>query len=122
MAPMLQMVIAVVLAVLCACLVPLLLQLKRTAAAVERLADSAREDLGRLAQDVHQVRQQLDGLADLAGSALAVPATLGDWLSRFLQGLAEPGERRGSGWLGLVLAGFKVFLNIILRPKEATHE
>jgi len=120
MAPMLQIVIAVVLVVLCAALVPLLLQMKRTAAAVERLADSAREDLGGIARDIHEVRTRLDGLADLAAATLALPAALGDAVARLFRTMPE--EARTPRWVGLVLAGLKWVLNTFLRPKEGSHE
>jgi len=122
MAQMLQIITAAVLVALCVCLVPLLLQLKRTAVALERLADSAREDLGGIARDVHEVRRRLDGLADLAAAGMALPVSLGESLARLFQCLPDALERRTSGWLGLVIAGLKLVLGAFLRPKEPTHE
>jgi hypothetical protein len=122
MALTLQFILAGVLVALCACLVPLLLQLKRTAQAVEKLADSARQDLGGIARDVHQVRQRVDELADLATTSLAIPASLGEWVSLLIQKLPEVLETKMKGWPGLVVAGLKLVLNAFLRGKEKCHE
>ena len=119
MAPMLQIVIAGVLVALCVCLVPLILQLRRTAAAVEKLAESARQDLNGIAGDVHQVRLRVDQVADLAAAGLSVPATLGEWLTRMLTNLPDLLDRKSSGWISLVMAGLKVALKLFLSPKPA---
>ena len=119
MAPMLQIIIAAVLVALCACLVPLLLQLRRTARAVEKFADSARQDLSGMAGDVHQVRQRVDQVADLAAAGLALPGSLGEWLARAVFKLPDLMERKSSGWLSLLMTGLQVALQVFLRSKAA---
>jgi hypothetical protein len=128
MAWWLQGVLAIVLVVLCGFLVPLLLQMRRTAAAVERLAESAREDFKQVAGDVHHIRERADALADLAQASLEVP--LG--LSRIIAGVAQTMTgfvaREGLPWMGALVSGIKFVINFFRRPgkeaktKEATHE
>ena len=131
MALTLQIITAGVLVALCACLVPLLLQLRRTAKAVEKLADSARQDLQAIAGDVHQVRQRVDQVAELAVAGLAIPSTLGEWLTRAVTKLPDLMDRKSPGWISLLMTGLGVALRVFLRPKtaapsqpepEATHE
>jgi hypothetical protein len=128
MAIWLQVILAIVLLVLCACLVPLLLQLRRTAASVQTLADSARQDLRQISADVHHLRERADGLADLATASLEFPMGL----SRIVSGTAQALEgflaKAGPPWLEALLTGLKFVLNLIRRPKkpavtpEASHE
>ncbi len=122
MTPILQVVLAVVLVVLCACLVPLLLQLRKTAAAIQGLAESARTDLSAIAADVHQVSVRVDELADLAATGLEGPAHLGAALSNLAQAL--PGVLLGatSRWMDVALAVAKVAMAAWTRRKEKTHE
>jgi hypothetical protein len=118
MAPLLQIVIALVLLALCACLVPLILQMRRTARAVELLADSARQDLAGMAQDLHQVRARVDQVADLAAASLAVPASLGEGLSWMFRGRPEAGGPKAPAWLELIRSGLDLVLTVFLGGKE----
>jgi hypothetical protein len=128
MATWLQIILAIVLLGLSAFLVPLLLQLRRTAAAVEQLAESAREDLKQVAGDVHHLSTRADALADLAVTSLQFP--LG--LSRIVAGTAQALEtflgKAEVPWMGALLAGVKIAMNFFRRPgkaaetKEETHE
>jgi uncharacterized membrane protein len=128
MALWLQVLLAIVLVALCACLVPLLLQLRRTAAAVQQLAESARTDLHQVAADVHHLRERADALAELAAVSMQLP--LG--LSRIVAGTAQAIEtllvKGGIPWISAVVAGLKFVINFFRRPapaaetKEAPHE
>jgi uncharacterized membrane protein len=91
-------------------LVPLLLQLRRTAQAFEKLALDAQQDLRRITDDIHATRARMDEVAELAKRSLdtttpmsqvitgvlrAVPAFLGQGGSQgpnifegFMTGLA----------------------------------
>jgi hypothetical protein len=119
MAIWLQVILAIVLVAVCACLVPLLLQLRRTAAAVEQLAESARADLRQVAADVHHLRSRADELADLASASLELPLGIG----RILSGTAKAVEtflvQGGLPWMSALLSGLKFVLQFIRRRKGA---
>ncbi len=127
MALWLQIILAIVLVAICGCLVPLLLQLRRTAASVQLLADSARADLRQIAADVHHLRDRADGLVDLASASLAMPLGIGRIVSGAAQAL-EAVLGQGGPWMGALLTGLKFALNLIRRPrketaaKEGSHE
>ncbi|HLO66242.1 MAG TPA: hypothetical protein VK188_04445 [Holophaga sp.] len=59
-----------VLLVVAVSVVSLLGQVKRTAAGLERFLTESRQDLARIAQDIHATRERLDGLASSAQAAL----------------------------------------------------
>lgn len=129
MAVWLQVILAIVLVALGACLVPLLLQLRRTAAAVQTLAESARADLRQVADDVHHLRERADGLADLASTSMQLPMGI----SRIVAGTAQSLEaflgRGGVPWASALLTGLKFVISFMRRPrkasarsKEASHE
>ena len=122
MAPWLQIIIAVVLVVLCAVLVPLLLQLQRTARSVQCLAESAQRDLNEIAGDLHQVRTRMDQLADLAASSMALPATLGELMVSLSRSLPDLLGRQTSGWIGIALAGLKFFMGSFMKAKAKEPE
>jgi hypothetical protein len=122
MAPFLQILIALAVVVLCACLVPLLLQLRRTAASIQALAESARMDLNGISSDLHQVRTRVDQLADLAAASMALPASLGEMMTTLARSIPDMLGRPSSGWIGLLLSGLKLFLSGTKRPKEKSNE
>ncbi len=84
---LLQIVLGSVAVLLGACLVPLLVQMYRTAKAMQELAESAREDLKRISGDIHQARLHLDKLAALTEQSLALPATASAVAARLLRTL-----------------------------------
>jgi hypothetical protein len=128
MATWLQVILAIVLVGVGVCLVPLLLQLRRTAAAVQQLAESARGDLRQVADDVHHLRGRADELADMAASSMELPLGLGRILAGVGQGLEGFLARDGAPWLSALLTGLKFVISFIRRsrkadgPKEAFHE
>ena len=128
MATWLQVILAIVLVGVGVCLVPLLLQLRRTAAAVQQLAESARGDLRQVADDVHHLRSRADELADMAASSMELPLGLGRVLAGVGQGLEGFLARDTAPWLSALLTGLKFVISFIRRshkadgPKEAFHE
>ena len=120
MAIWLQIILAIVLVAVGACLVPLLLQLRRTAASVQVLAESARVDLRRISDDVHHLRDRADGLADLAMASLEWPMGLGRIVSGAVTAL-ESILGRGGPWMGALLTGLRFALNLIRRPKNTAE-
>ena len=119
MALWLQIILAIVLVAVGACLVPLLLQLRRTAASVQLLAESAREDIRLIAADVHHLRSRADDLADLARTSLELPLGLGRIVAGVAQGM-EAFLANGLPWMGALLTAIKFVLNLMRRPaKEA---
>jgi hypothetical protein len=128
MAFWLQIVLAVVLVAVAACLIPLLLQLRRTATAVQHLAESARTDLQQVAADVHHLRNRADELADLATSSMELPMSIGRIVAGTATALETYLGRGTPAWLGALLTGLKFAFNLIRRPskaaksKEESHE
>lgn len=125
----LQIVLCLAVAVLTVFLVLLLVQARRTAAAVERLAESAAQDLRRVSEDIHEVRKQVDGVAALLRGTLELPSTITQVVAGIVQALPSfLGRRRNSSsWLESLLAGIQTALHLVRRPKadhpkEATHE
>jgi len=118
MAWWLQVIIAIVLVVLCGALVPLLLQLRRTAAAVEGLAQSARADLGQITADIHHLRIRADGLVDLATSSLEGAVSLGRFTSGAVHAVEALLGKGGLGWLSPLLTGARFVVNFLRRPKR----
>lgn len=100
-----------VLVVLTATAVPLLIQLRRTAAAVERLAESATLDLKQVAEDVHATRGQVEGLV-----ARFQPGPSGGALEGLL-GLFQSGTL---GRFAPLLTGLIGLISMFLAPKSKT--
>lgn len=120
MAAWLQIILAIAIVAVCACLVPLLLQLRRTAVSVQHLAESARADLRQITDDVHHVRQRADALADMALASMEWPMGLGRIVSGAVQTL-ETFLGQGGPWMGALLTGLKFVLNLFRRPKKAAE-
>ena len=114
----LQVILALVLLVVGGFLVQLLLQLRRTAAAVQALAESARKDLDLITADVHHLRARVDGLADLADRMPRIahqPRPHGRHRHPRLRNVPEPAH---PGLGGALLTGFKIALKFLRRPKK----
>jgi hypothetical protein len=128
MAIWLQIILGIVLLAVCACLVPLLLQIRRTAASVQQLAESARVDLRQIAADVHHLRGRADELADMAAAGMELPTSIGRIVTSTVQTMESLLTKVGPPWLEVMLAGLKFVLNLVHRPKpadpakEASHE
>jgi hypothetical protein len=128
MAIWLQIILGIVLLAVCACLVPLLLQMRRTAASVQQLAESAREDLRQIAADVHHLRGRADVLADMAAAGMEMPMSIGRIVNSTVLTVESLLTKVGPPWLEVMLTGLKFVLNLVRRPKsaaptkEASHE
>jgi len=125
----LQIILALAVVVLVGFLVPLLLQLRRTAQATEELARSVQRDVGRMSEDVHQMRVHVDDVTGMAKDALELPCALSQMISGLMRTVpALFGKKEGGlGVLELLLAGFQAAASFIRRPeaaeaKEAGHE
>ena len=114
----LSVVLGIVLMVLCAFLVALILQLRRTAKAVQDLAEGARADIHQVAEDIHQMRNQVDQVAGLAERSLGLPAALGS-LAGAIPALLGRGA---SPWLEAVLAVARMVMEYLKRPSPAAPE
>nr|WP_320132756.1 DUF948 domain-containing protein [uncultured Holophaga sp.] len=125
----LEIILALAVIVLVGFLVPLLLQLRRTAQAMEDLARTARNDLDHMTQDVHCIRLQTEEMAKVVGETLELPRTLSRTLTGLVQSIPAMFGRRegGSGRLELLLAGFQAAASLFRRrrsagEKERSHE
>ncbi len=113
MSTLLQVVIALAVVALTAALIPLLLQLRRTAQAVEGFAKSAGTDLTRISEDVHATRERVEGLADLAQKGLEHPGPIGQvvfGLVGALPSLLHP-RPQGTNLVELLVTGLRSALS-----------
>ena len=120
----LQFVLGLALATLTVFLVLLLIQARRTAAAVERLAEGAIRDLANVAADIHEVRSRVDEVAVLVNRALDLPSVLTQVVTGIIGGLPLLlGPRTGaSNWVDSLLTGIETALHLFRRPKAAVPE
>ncbi|MBP1626734.1 MAG: hypothetical protein H6Q00_1209 [Holophagaceae bacterium] len=125
----LQIILALAVLVLVGFLVPLLLQLRRTAQATEVLVRSAQLNLDRMAEDVHHIRLQVDEVAGMAREVLELPRALSQMVSGLVHAVPALFGRKegGLGVLEMLMAGFQAAASFIRRPaaaeaKEAGHE
>lgn len=129
MSHILPITLSLAVVVLTVFLVLLLIQARRTAAAVERLAESAVRDLHQVSTDIHEVRMRVDEVADLAKNTLSLPSTLTQVVSGIIRGMpAFFTRRRSSGNIySMLLTGIRTVLHLFgtsssTPPKEAPHE
>jgi hypothetical protein len=115
----LQIVVAVVVVAVGGCLVPLILQLRRTARSVEALAESARADLGRIAQDIHETRVGVDKVVGLVERSLEFPATAGALATTFVRSITSLLDGRPSLWVDALVTAVKFGIDFLRRPREA---
>ncbi len=124
----LQILLGLSVAGVAAFLIPFLLQLRRTAAAVERLADSAAKDLRQISEDIHQTREQVDAVALLVRQNLERPSVLTKVVAGLLGGLSllRGGGEGGMNFLKTLLTGLRTALHLFHRsrnePEEGHHE
>jgi hypothetical protein len=129
MSLVLQITLSLAVVVLTVFLVLLLIQARRTAAAMERLAESAAQDLRQVAEDIHEVRNQVEAVATLTKDVFEVPSTLTQVISGVIRGIPVFfGRQSGSkGFFDALLTGFQTALHLLHRPKakspkEQPHE
>lgn len=125
MSLVLQVVLSLSIATLTVFLVLLLVQARRTAASVQRLADSAARDLHQIATDVHEARRKLEEVADLARRAFELPSMLTQVVAGIMRGLpaafAGPGLS-GGFFRGLLTGLLKAVHWFRVRKAEPTEE
>lgn len=121
MSTALEVTLIVVLLVLTAGVLPLLMQLRRTARSLEAFLEAAGGDLGRITEDVHAVRGQVErlaadlgppvaSLARFAGAMGRVGTAVEDLHDRVRSTIASASRR----WGGLT-AGLSAVLGIFAR-------
>ncbi len=118
----LQITLALVLVAVGAALVPLLIQMRRTARAAEALAESARQDLRQISQDVHEARLQVDRIATLVEKGLEFPATAGSMATSLLRTVTASLDRGPSLWMDVIVTALKFGLDFIRRPRAAAPD
>lgn len=125
----LQIVLCLTVATLTVFLVLLLIQARRTAAAVERLAESAARDLRQMTEDIREVRQQVDGVANLARRLFDLPSGLTQVVAGIVRAMPVFFSRKShpSSWIDSLLPGIQSVLHLLGRPKashpkETPHE
>lgn len=121
---MLQFVLVLVLVVLGAFLVPLLLQLYRTAKAVQALAESAREDLREISHEIHEARLQMERVAALAEKSLEFPVAASSLAANLTRSLGSFLDPDANPWVTALMTGLKIGLDFLRRPSTdaATKE
>lgn len=128
MSPILQISLAILLLGLGAALIPLLIQLRKTAIAMEELAKSTQQDISRVADDVHQIRIQVDEVTVMAKEALSLPSTINHGLQEFFHAVPSLFNPKGSqfSWMNMLLGGIQTVISLFKRPsapsKETPHE
>ncbi len=125
----LQLLLGLSIATVTIFLVILLLQARRTAASVQRLAESAAQDLRRVAEDVHEVRLRVEEVTQLAKTTFEGPSLLSQMITGLVSGipalLGRPSP--SESFLETLLTGLQTALHLFHRrkmapPKEASHE
>ena len=129
MSLLLQIVLCLAVATLTVFLVRLFIQARRTAAAIERLADSATRDLERVAEDIHEVRNRLDEVTGMLRTTFELPSALTQVVTGIVRSmpLFFGGRSASSNWIDSLLTGIKSAFHLFRRskasvPKEAPHE
>jgi len=125
----LQIVLCLAVVTITVFLVLLLVQARRTAAAAERLADSAAQDLRQVTEDIHGMRLQVEETAEMIRGIAGLPSTLTQvvaGVARALPAWLHSG-RSGGSWIETLLSGIQTALRLFHRPKanhskEGTHE
>ena len=129
MSHILPITLSLAVVVLTVFLVLLLIQARRTAAAVERLAESAVRDLHQVSTDIHEVRMRVDEMAELAKGTLELPSALTQVVSGIVRGMPAFFQRpRPAGNIfQTLMTGLRTVLHLFgtsnpAPSKEASHE
>ncbi|HJV48796.1 MAG TPA: DUF948 domain-containing protein [Geothrix sp.] len=120
----LQIILGLAILAVAAFLIPFLFQARRTALALERLAESSSRDLGRIAEDIHAVRTEVEGLTQRAARHMDHPSAL----TRIVIGLMQVssaltgGSERRPNILEALLTGLRSVLHLFRRQSAAAKE
>jgi hypothetical protein len=112
MSQFLQVFIVLAVAALTVTLCMFLIQARKTAQAMERLAESARCDIKSISEDVHEVRLRVDELAAVGKKSLDLPVALGQMASEMVQAIPSMFRKSEPIWLtalGAVMRGVMPF-------------
>lgn len=117
----LQILAAVSLVVLMAYLVPLLIQLRKTAAAVEHLSRQAEHDLAAALAEIQGVRARVDEVAELAKRGLDQGSPMSHMVSGILRAIPALLGRAPSApnFFETLLTGLASALHWFRRAKPA---
>jgi len=99
--------------------VPLLLQLRRTATAVQALAESAKEDLAQISRDVHQARLEMEKVAGLVERSLAFPSVASTLAASLVRSAGTLLDGRASVWMEALVTVLKMGMQYFKRPSAA---
>ena len=108
-----QSILAIALVLLCVFLFLLLRQLQRTAVAVEDFAKSAKDDLKRVAEDIHDLRNRAEKLLDLAADNLELPLNIKGIISKSVQTMDMFLTHKNATWLELIFTNMKLIYRLI---------
>ncbi|HEX9082095.1 MAG TPA: hypothetical protein VF768_07440, partial [Holophagaceae bacterium] len=124
MSLLLPIVLSLSIATITVLLGMLLVQARRTAASVERLAERAAEDLHQMAGDVHEVRLKVVEVAELARGAFELPSTLTQVVAGVVRGLPVFfARRRASGrFIEALLTGLQSAVHLLRGRKPGPRE
>ena len=124
-----QIIVCLAIVTVTVFLAMLLHQARRTAVAMEKLAESAAKDLRQVAEDVHAVRTRVVEVTDLAKSALEMPSALTQVVSGLVRAIPVffGGTTVRGNFLKTLLTGLQTALHLFRRPKatpkrEECHE
>jgi hypothetical protein len=125
----LQIVLCLAVTVLTVFLVLLLIQARRTAKAVEQLAESASHDLHQVSGDLHEIRARVEGVTGSVMNILETPSVLSQVVTGVIRGIpAFFHKREDSGDIfATLVTGAETALHLFRNlkansPKEDTDE
>jgi len=129
MTPVLQIVLCLAVTVLTVFLVRLLIQARRTAAAVERFTDSATSDLRQVAEDIHAARARVDDVTALFKDTLEPSSPLTQVVTGVVRAIPAffPHRSHPTDFLETLVTGIETALHLFRTrkanpPKEESHE
>ncbi len=123
MTMVLQIILGVAILAVVAFLIPFLFQARRTALALERLAESSSRDLARIAEDIHVVRTEVEAVTQRAAHSLEHPSVLTQIVIGLLQASTSfftPREG-GRNILVALLTGLRSALHWFRRQSAASE-
>jgi len=125
----LQIVLCLAVIVLTVFLVLLLVQARRTAKAVERLAESAAQDLRQVSGDLHEIRTRVDGIAGSVMNVIEPPSVLSQVVTGVVRAVPALFHRRADSLdiFESLVTGVETALHLFRShkadsPKEETDE
>lgn len=129
MSPILELTLGVSVVVLTVFLVMLLIQARRTAAAMERLAESATRDLHQVSEDIREIKVRTVETTDLVKRTLELPSALTQIVTGVVRAIPTFFAQRSDSatFLDALLTGAQTALHLFRGPKtnppkEESHE